>query len=111
MRLISLFVVLGLVAGTGVAQAATCVGEYDRDCVINNGLAPPNPGNVIDDTTYRDDIVYVRNVGCGTPDPWSPCPSPGGPTKVCVVSHLQSLQTMQTLKCRIVTLLYRPSTS
>ena len=58
--------------------------------VINNGLAPPNPANVIDDATYSGDYVYVRNVGCppgwpaGGPD--DPCPSPDGATEVEVVS-------------------------
>jgi hypothetical protein len=52
--------------------------------LINNGLDCSHPGNVIDDATYRGDDVVVRNVGCGTPDPGSPCPSPGGATEVCV---------------------------
>jgi hypothetical protein len=48
--------------------------------MINNGLAPPNPPNVID---YQiEDFVYVRNVGCGVPNPADPCASPGGPTTV-----------------------------
>ena len=48
--------------------------------MINNGLAPPDPANVIDDATYSDDSVYVRNVGCppGWPAvlPLTSCPSP-----------------------------------
>ena len=33
--------------------------------MISNGLAPPNPTNVINDATYSGDFeVYVRNVGC-----------------------------------------------
>ncbi len=37
--------------------------------VINNGLAPPNAGNVIDDDAYLSDWVLSRNAGCppGTP--------------------------------------------
>jgi hypothetical protein len=60
------------------------------DIVINNGFAPPNPANVIDDDTYYFDSVYVRNVGC--PPGWptgnasDPCPSPGAPTEVALVS-------------------------
>jgi hypothetical protein len=58
--------------------------------MINNGLAPPNPLNVIDDATYIGDNVYVRNVGCPTgwpaviPD--GSCASPGAATEVEVVS-------------------------
>ena len=54
------------------------------DVVVNNGLDCSNPGNVIEDATYQSDRVFVRNVGCGTPDPGSPCPSPGAATEVCV---------------------------
>jgi len=54
------------------------------DILINNGLDCSDPGNVIDDSTHGSDHVYVRNVGCGTPDPWSPCAAPGDPTEVCV---------------------------
>ena len=50
--------------------------------VINNGLAPPAPSNVIDssrpDLRFQD--VFVRNVGCdGT---FTTCGSPGAPTTV-----------------------------
>ena len=57
--------------------------------MINNGLAPPNPNNVIDHAAYRWDDVYVRNPGCplgwpaALPD-W-PCASPGSATEVEVV--------------------------
>jgi hypothetical protein len=55
--------------------------------VINNGLAPPNPANVISDAAYQYDGFIIRNVGCppGWPasgDPWDPCPSPGAATEV-----------------------------
>jgi hypothetical protein len=57
-----LIAILGLVvAGVGTSRAdVICVdrgGGY-RDCVINNGLAPPNPENVINDATYVSDAVY-----------------------------------------------------
>jgi hypothetical protein len=59
---------------------------YAADFLINNGLDCSNPGNVIDHTTHQNNTVYVRNVGCGTPYPYSPCPSPpGAATEVCVV--------------------------
>jgi hypothetical protein len=74
---ILLAIIALLVAVPGAARAA--------DILINNGLDCSNPGNVIDHTTYQSDTVRVRNVGCGTPDPWSPCPSPGAATEVCVV--------------------------
>lgn len=71
-----------LVLGIGGAASADTI-------MINNGLAPPNPANVIDDGTYDDD-VYVRNVGCppGWPSgsPGDPCSSPGDPTEVSVVT-------------------------
>lgn len=70
----ALFSLLCLLAATTPrAQAASVL--------INNGLAPPNPENVIDDDTVW---VIVRNVGCPpSGDPTnSPCPSPGGPTSV-----------------------------
>jgi hypothetical protein len=51
--------------------------------LINNGLAPPNPTNVIDDDRYSNDSVYARNGGCGTPEsPWFPCSFPGTPTEL-----------------------------
>ena len=50
--------------------------------VINNGLAPPNPGNVIDAADdFRFDRVFVQNVGCDAP--LVDCPMPWGvPTSV-----------------------------
>jgi hypothetical protein len=64
-------VVLLLVAIAPPAQAVSIV--------INNGLAPPNPENVIDDGTYASDRVYVENVGFNT-SVEAPCVSPGAPT-------------------------------
>jgi len=67
-RGIGLLVVLGLVVGVPVVAGAV-------EIAINNGLAPPNPANVIDDDIYRTDyeFVWVRNTGCGIPLPWSTC--------------------------------------
>jgi hypothetical protein len=66
--------------GWSVAASAASI-------VINNGLAPPNPANVISDAAYQFDGFSIRNVGCppGWPasgDPWGPCPSPGAATEV-----------------------------
>jgi hypothetical protein len=54
--------------------------------VINNGLAPPNPDNVID-SSDPDLLTYVRNVGCppGGSLYHEPCPAPGAPTHVEIV--------------------------
>ena len=52
--------------------------------LINNGLAPPNPANVI--STDVADGVGVQNVGCDVVSQGRPCPMPGGPTKVEVVN-------------------------
>jgi hypothetical protein len=78
-----------------VAQADTIL--------IDNGLAPPTPLNVIDAADdYLDDHVYVRNVGCPPGWPGSsaddPCPSPGAATEVEVagdgyVDYLSSYDT------------------
>jgi hypothetical protein len=48
--------------------------------VINNGLAPPNPDNVLDNGTFTNDGVFVRNMGCGDSLAYSSCPSPEDPT-------------------------------
>lgn len=47
--------------------------------VINNGLAPPNPDNVVTGTFDGD--VHVQNVGCDVTVA-NPCVSPGAPTEV-----------------------------
>jgi hypothetical protein len=49
--------------------------------VINNGLAPPNPANIVDLPSISDPIVYVNNVNCDATVEY-PCASPGGPTVV-----------------------------
>ena len=76
-----------LVAFALLVAVALPVPASAADIVINNGLAPPNPANVVDDATYSGDDVYVRNVGCppAAGDPWDPCPSPGAATEVQVV--------------------------
>lgn len=48
--------------------------------LVNNGLAPPSPDNVLDDDRFANVGVYVRNVGCGEIVEWGGCPSPGDPT-------------------------------
>jgi len=77
-----------LIAMVGLVVGLPAVAGAQDDIMINNGLAPPNPENVIDaaDDYSSNDDVYVRNVGCppGWPsgNPRDPCPSPGGPTEV-----------------------------
>jgi len=68
-----------LVAGLLLASPVAAGAE---SFLLNNGLAPPAPSNLIDDARYLDDHVYVRNVGCGTPYFESPCAEPGAPTDV-----------------------------
>jgi hypothetical protein len=53
------------------------------EIVIHNGLAPPNPANVIDsDDSFSNDFVLVQNVGCDA-TVQDPCPMPwGDPTSV-----------------------------
>lgn len=75
-------IVLALVASSGAAQA--------ENVVINNGLAPPSPTNVVADASHAADSIWVRNVGC--PPGWpaaaagDPCPAPGASTEVSVES-------------------------
>jgi hypothetical protein len=58
--------------------------DAEAALLLNNGLAPPNPENVIDDDRGIDGI-RVRNVGCGEPDPSLPCSDPGDPTEAAFV--------------------------
>jgi len=67
---------LAVAVAAGSAKAASIL--------INNGLAPPEPANVLDDTTYELDTIFVRNVGCNGLDNL-PCASPGAPTAVSLV--------------------------
>ena len=59
-------------------------GPAHGSILINNGLAPPNPANVI--STAIADLVLVQNVGCDVVSQGRPCPMPGGPTKVALVN-------------------------
>jgi hypothetical protein len=67
------FAVVSLISWAGSVSAAT---------LINNGLAPPNPANVIDDETYASDGVRVRDEGCPLDDA---CLDPGDSTEVALV--------------------------
>jgi hypothetical protein len=69
-------VLLGLGLGIAAPVGADVV-------VIHNGLAPPDPANVVDAADdYADDQVYVQNVGCDA-TVQDPCPMPwGAPTHV-----------------------------
>lgn len=51
------------------------------DIVINNGLAPPNPANVVDIPAGSGQRVFVNNVGCDATVAY-PCASPGAATAV-----------------------------
>jgi hypothetical protein len=56
--------------------------------LINNGLAPPNPDNVIDaPPTPATDLFLVRNVDCppSGSTAWDLCPSPGAQTQAEIV--------------------------
>lgn len=52
-----------------------------QDVVINNGLAPPNPENVVSFPFMSPIHVIVNNFGCDATVEY-PCVSPGGPTAV-----------------------------
>jgi len=60
------------------------------EIVINNGLAPPTPANVIDSWSDWFSTHFVRNENC--PPGWpavyggNSCPAPGGPTAASIVS-------------------------
>ena len=56
--------------------------------MIDNGLAPPNPANVLTSVPFFED-VEVRDQGCGGQP--VPCPSAGSPTAVQVEASFQSL--------------------
>jgi hypothetical protein len=57
---------LALLVGLGLMLLPGAAGAYVvAHIVINNGLGPPNPANVIADLTYSEDgHVHARNVGC-----------------------------------------------
>lgn len=62
--------------------------------VINNGLAPPNPANVIDaSNSFPNASVFIHDVGCdatisanGDPDSYQGCASPSTPTSIEIVA-------------------------
>lgn len=69
----------------GLAALVLVGGEtHAASVLINNGLAPPDPANVIDDAAYAADFVRVRNAGCDVFAD-APCASPGAPTTVALV--------------------------
>lgn len=87
-----LIAIVGLgLAVPGMARASVCGDPpHESQCVINNGLAPPNAENVIDDGTHSGHWVFVRNGGCppGWPAsgyPYDECPNPGAPTEVALM--------------------------
>jgi len=58
--------------------------------LIANGLAPPNPENVIVGATDSQGF-HVRNEGCGTPFANSPCAAPGPATSASLDQVLGSI--------------------
>jgi len=74
----SLFAAASIVFVAELASAASVV--------INNGFAPPNPANVINaSNSFPGTAVDVQNVGCNV-NLIDPCPSPGAPTSVALVT-------------------------
>ena len=70
-----------LAAALGLVVAAA-VGAAGGNTVINNGLAPPNPANVISSfANGQGNSLYVQNVGCDA-NVLYPCVGPGAPTTV-----------------------------
>jgi hypothetical protein len=72
-----LLAALGVAFGTSPSQGI----------LIANGLAPPNPANVIDASNSfpGTEPVRVQNVGCDFDTDFGNCDSPGAPTTVAVV--------------------------
>jgi hypothetical protein len=70
-----------------LALAASGAARAQVQIVVANGLAPPEPANVVDaDFAPFVFDVFVRNVGCGESFPYdAPCASPGAPTTVALV--------------------------
>jgi hypothetical protein len=81
---------LVLLAAGDAPGAVIC---HDGYCVINNGLTPSDPENVIDDAAYLGESVVARNAGCPVTWPavpaWEACASPGAATDVEVVAGAQ----------------------
>jgi len=55
--------------------------------IVNNGLAPPHPANVL--MGSPGDVVHVQNVGCDITVA-DPCASPGAPTTVNISGYYYS---------------------
>jgi hypothetical protein len=70
---------VGTVLLVGLAMGVAG-GPVSADNVfLSNGLAPPNPDNVIADATFVADVVWVRDLGCAIAD-FTLCPTFGTPT-------------------------------
>ena len=81
LQLASALAVHVLLAAAPAGVEAITVGRLAL--VINNGLAPPNPANVIDAAnSFPEDVVFVQNVGCNATVQVPPCFMPGDPTSV-----------------------------
>jgi hypothetical protein len=65
---------------------------YIDNLLINNGLAPPNPENVINDPSVIILRLRVQNVGCDA-DVEYPCANPGDSTEVLLGSLGYSVQS------------------
>lgn len=74
----------GWIAACALTVSSLLIGapSLAADVLIANGLAPPNPDNVIDDDTAANDVVRVRNVNCPDPSepPFGDCTFPGAAT-------------------------------
>ena len=66
--------------------------------VINNGLATPNPANVIDaSNSFLSGQVFVQNVGCDATVQII-CPAPGAPTTVEIVDGGQGADGVEVFE-------------
>jgi hypothetical protein len=104
-KLLGALVRLAPFVATMMAVALGATSEVrSATIVINNGLAPPNPANVIDaSNSHRFDEVYVQNVGCDATVAYS-CPQPwGDPTGVEVVAG-GSVYTLAAFESSAVTI-------
>ena len=92
-----------LIPWTALLIASSAAGDW---FVINNGLAPPNPANVIDSgVPFPYSGLSVQNVGCDI-NVEPVCSSPGAPTTVLVAGYLDWAAVRETS-----TLLYEGSGS
>jgi len=82
--------VCGRISRCGVRYISRVCGGVRQCCIgcYQQRLAPPNPANVINASNSFPGIgqaVDVQNVGCNV-NLIDPCPSPGGPTSVALVT-------------------------